>query len=148
MFFFFRGLWNVPYIANAYIINATILRKYDRKQLTYNEANLDPDMAFCKALRRFNIFMYVSNRVDFGHLINADTFDVTRSEPEMYQIFDNEQDWEDRYIDVDYFEALKPETKDLQVIYVFFGNNFIYGWLLFYAYRKIEIRPRHWNLHN
>lgn len=60
--------------------------------------------------------MYVSNRVDFGHLVNADNFDTTRTEPEMYQIFDNEKDWEDRYIHEDYFDNFKPEHKDEQVI--------------------------------
>lgn len=108
-------MWNVPYIANAYVVNATVLRRYDRAQLNYNEPSTDADMAFCKKLRELGVFMYVSNRIEFGHLINADTFDVTRTEPEMYQIFDNEQDWEDRYISDEYFDALRPESKDLQV---------------------------------
>lgn len=109
-----RGLWNVPFIANAYLINATVLRKYDRKQLNYNKPNLDSDMAFCSNLRELDVFMYVSNRVDFGHLSNPDTYDITRAEPDMYQIFDNEIDWEEKYIHEDYVESLNPEKTDKQ----------------------------------
>lgn len=115
MFISFRGLWNVPFISSAYVVNATLLRKYDRRQLTYNTANVDADMAFCQSLRNLDVFMYVSNRVDFGHLINADTFDITRVEPDMYQIFENEQDWEEAFIHPDYPESLNPEKKNPQV---------------------------------
>ncbi|XP_056646968.1 procollagen-lysine,2-oxoglutarate 5-dioxygenase [Diorhabda sublineata] len=109
-----QGLWNVPFISNAYIINATLLRKFDRTQLNYTRPNLDADMAFCSTLRHLDVFMYVSNRLEFGHLINADTFDVTRTEPEMYQIFENERDWEERYIHQEYPDNFNPERKDAQ----------------------------------
>ncbi|ENN77266.1 hypothetical protein YQE_06094, partial [Dendroctonus ponderosae] len=109
-----KGLWNVPFINGAYLVNATLLKKYDRLQLTYNRQNVDADMAFCRNLRDLDVFMYVSNRVEFGHLINADTYDITRAEPDMYQIFDNEQDWEEAFIHADYPENLNPEKKALQ----------------------------------
>ncbi|CAG9823589.1 unnamed protein product [Phaedon cochleariae] len=109
-----RGLWNVPFINNAYLVNATLLRKYDRTQLGFDKPNVDADMTFCTRLRDLDVFMFVSNRIDFGHLINADNFDTTRTEPEMYQIFDNEMDWENRYIHVDYPENFNPDKKDLQ----------------------------------
>ncbi|KAJ8961212.1 hypothetical protein NQ318_008895 [Aromia moschata] len=104
-----RGLWNVPYIANCYMVNATLLKKYDRTVLNFNKANLDPDMAFCSTLRELDVYMYVSNRGDFGHLINYDTYDITRAEPDMYQIFDNELEWEERYIHKDYRSNLLPD---------------------------------------
>ncbi|XP_018576476.1 procollagen-lysine,2-oxoglutarate 5-dioxygenase 3, partial [Anoplophora glabripennis] len=109
-----RGLWNVPFMANVYLINATLLKKYDRKQLHYNKPNLDADMAFCSILRELDVFMYVSNRVDFGHLSNPDTYDITRAEPDMYQIFDNEIDWEEKYIHEEYPENFNPEKEDKQ----------------------------------
>ncbi|CAG9771224.1 unnamed protein product [Ceutorhynchus assimilis] len=108
------GLWNVPFINNAYLINSTLLKQYSKAQLTHNLPNIDSDMAFCRNLRELNVFMYVSNRVDFGHLINADTYDVTRTEPDMYQIFENEQDWEEAYIRPDYPETFNPDKKPLQ----------------------------------
>jgi procollagen-lysine,2-oxoglutarate 5-dioxygenase len=110
-----RGLWNVPFVANCYAINATLLRRYDRSKLGFAKDNLDADMAFCANLRDLDVFMYASNRLDFGHLVNPETFDVTRAEPEMYQIFDNEQDWEDRFIHEDYPENFNPEKKNAQV---------------------------------
>lgn len=33
--------------------------------------------------------MYVSNLHDYGHLLNADTYDTTRLHGDMYQMFDN-----------------------------------------------------------
>ncbi|XP_066261630.1 procollagen-lysine,2-oxoglutarate 5-dioxygenase [Euwallacea similis] len=109
-----KGLWNVPYINSAYLINSTLLKQYDRLQLSFNRPNVDADMAFCRNLRDLDVFMYVSNRVEFGHLINADTYDITRAEPDMYQIFENEQDWEEAFIHSDYPENLNPEKKNLQ----------------------------------
>lgn len=114
-FYCCRGLWNVPFINSAYLVNATLLNKYDRLQLSFNRPNVDADMAFCRNLRELDVFIYVSNRVEFGHLINPDTYDISRAEPDMYQIFDNEEDWEEAFIHPDYAENLNPETKNLQV---------------------------------
>lgn len=105
----------MPFIANAYIINGTLLKKYDRTLLSYNKDKMDADMAFCSNLRELDIFMYVSNVIDYGHLINPETYDISRVEPEMYQIFDNERDWEERFIHSDYVENFNPETKNEQV---------------------------------
>ncbi|KAJ8961210.1 hypothetical protein NQ318_008893 [Aromia moschata] len=52
--------------------------------------------------------------VDFGHLINPDTYDITRAEPDMYQIFDNEIDWEEKYIHKEYKDNFLPRKEDLQ----------------------------------
>ncbi|EEB15965.1 Procollagen-lysine,2-oxoglutarate 5-dioxygenase 3 precursor, putative [Pediculus humanus corporis] len=107
-----RGLWNVPYISGCYLINGTVIRN-DETKPSYVEGALDPDMAFCHHMREKGVFMYVSNRVDFGHLINPDTYDVTRTHPDFYQIFDNKWDWEQRYLHENYSENLNPETKPL-----------------------------------
>ncbi|XP_017783808.1 PREDICTED: procollagen-lysine,2-oxoglutarate 5-dioxygenase 1 isoform X2 [Nicrophorus vespilloides] len=109
-----RGLWNVPFITNCYLVNATLLRKYDRTKIHYSRGNLDADMAFCANIRDLDIFMYVSNRIDFGHLINPESFDTTLAVPDMYQIFDNQQDWEERYIHKEYPEAFNVEKKPKQ----------------------------------
>lgn len=109
-----RGLWNVPFIASAYIINSTLLKSRDRTLINFTRPRLDADMAFCSNLRNLDVFMYVSNRVDFGHLINPDNLDITRTEPEMYQIFDNPQDWEERFIHAEYMENFNPDKKELQ----------------------------------
>ncbi|KAL3280586.1 hypothetical protein HHI36_003820 [Cryptolaemus montrouzieri] len=71
-------------------------------------------MAFCANLRDLGVFMYASNRIDFGHLVNPESFDITRTEPDMYQIIDNQRDWESRYIHIDYPENFNPEKKSIQ----------------------------------
>ncbi|KRT80915.1 hypothetical protein AMK59_4922 [Oryctes borbonicus] len=106
-----RGLWNVPFINSAYLVNGTLLKKTDRSKLSFVRGDLDADMAFCGYLRDLDVFMFVSNRLDFGHLVNPETYDTTRMTPDMYQIFENEIDWEDRYIHSDYPENLNPDNK-------------------------------------
>ncbi|CAH0558083.1 unnamed protein product [Brassicogethes aeneus] len=109
-----RGLWNVPFVTNAYLLNATLLNKYDRSQINYKNGLLDADMSFCANLRNLDVFIYVSNRVDFGHLVNPETYDLTLAEPDMYQIFENEKEWEERYIHEDYPGNFDPENAPKQ----------------------------------
>ena len=54
--------------------------------------------------------MYVSNRVDFGHLINADNFEIERLNPEVWQIFDNRWDWELRYLHENFTQSIAENT--------------------------------------
>lgn len=42
------------------------------------------------------IFMFINNRVDFGHLIDPDDFDVTKKNPDFYNLVQNQWDWEQR----------------------------------------------------
>lgn len=58
--------------------------------------------------------MYVSNQHDFGHLINPETFDMKLAAPDMYQIFENPTDWEQRYINSLYPENFNPDKKPSQ----------------------------------
>lgn len=60
--------------------------------------------------------MYVSNRLDFGHLVNPDTYDIQLVYPDMYQIMDNKLDWERRYIHSNYSENFNPDKKPIQVV--------------------------------
>lgn len=128
--FFFRGLWNVPFVSNSYLINATLFKKYDRSKITFTRNNLDPDMALCANLRDLDVFMYVSNRLDFGHLINPETYDVTRANPDMYQIFENVNDWEDRYIHVNYPDNFLADKKIEQVRLKLIALLFLYAFFV------------------
>lgn len=47
-FMYYRGVWNVPYISTAYLINATLL-KTDKPN--YDAHELDPDMSFSRHYR-------------------------------------------------------------------------------------------------
>ncbi|XP_065162876.1 procollagen-lysine,2-oxoglutarate 5-dioxygenase isoform X2 [Atheta coriaria] len=109
-----RGLWNVPFIAHCYLVKGSLLQRYDRTKLHFSRKNIDADMSFCANLRDLDVFMFVSNRVDFGHLANPETYDTALSVPDMYQIFENQKDWEERYIHPDFAENLNPEKKPAQ----------------------------------
>lgn len=115
-YFIFRGLWNVPFINNCYLINATIFERYDRSKLKFTYENLDADMAFCANMRDLDVFLYVTNREDFGHLVNPESYDITMAAPDMYQNIDNEKDWEERYIHSEYQNNFLPEKTPMQVI--------------------------------
>lgn len=65
---FHRGLWNVPFISGVYLINGSLLQDEDTKPSYINNL-LDADMAFCLNNRNNGIFMHISNRVDWGHLV-------------------------------------------------------------------------------
>ncbi|XP_058805579.1 procollagen-lysine,2-oxoglutarate 5-dioxygenase isoform X2 [Phymastichus coffea] len=108
-----RGLWNVPFVSSCYLVNASLLGN-EATRPSYLEADLDPDMAFAHANRRRDIFMYASNRLDFGHLVSLDQFNVSLTNPEVYQLFDNRLDWEARYIHPEYAASLEPGHRPLQ----------------------------------
>jgi len=110
----FRGLWNVPFISNCYLINATIIANKATRP-SYENDDLDTEMAFAHGNRQRGLFMYVNNRLDFGHLVNPDTYDIRLTYPDMYQIMDNKLDWEKRYIHPNYSENFNSDKKPIQV---------------------------------
>jgi len=72
-------------------------------------------MAFAQGNRRRGLFMHVSNRLEFGHLVNPDSYNIQLIHPDIYQIIDNKLDWERRYIHPNYSENFKPDKKPIQV---------------------------------
>ncbi|XP_020286175.1 procollagen-lysine,2-oxoglutarate 5-dioxygenase 3 isoform X2 [Pseudomyrmex gracilis] len=108
-----RGLWNVPFISNCYLINATIIANKATRP-SYEDGDLDTEMAFAQANRQRGLFMYVSNRLEFGHLVNPDSYDIRLTYPDMYQIMDNKLDWEKRYIHPNYSDSFNPDVKPIQ----------------------------------
>ena len=53
-------------------------------------------MALCANLRERDTFFYVSNRLDWGHLINADDFKTGHVNDELWELNNNQWDWERR----------------------------------------------------
>lgn len=102
-----RGLWNVPFVSNCYLINSTLLKNKATRPV-YSVDDMDQDMAFAYTNRERYIHMYVNNRVDFGHLVDPDRFDISLTHPDLYQIFDNKLDWERRYIHENYTLNFDP----------------------------------------
>ena len=81
--------------------------------------------------------MHVSNLHDYGHLLNADSYDTSRVHGDMYQMFDNSlvrerererereglimsfslylQDWEKKYIHPNWSQVLQENVTLEQV---------------------------------
>lgn len=105
------GLWNIPYMSSSYLIHGY---KIPDILGSYISGMLDADMALCKALRNKGIFMFVSNVENFGHLIDADNFITDHPHGEMYEIFENSYNWEQRYIHPNYSQSLAEGAVNLQ----------------------------------
>ncbi|CAB1440196.1 unnamed protein product [Pleuronectes platessa] len=103
------GLWNVPYITQAYLIKGSVLRSKLSQMSMYVGEGMDPDMVFCKSIRDQGIFMFVSNRDEFGRLVASANFNTSRLHPDMWQIFDNPVDWKEKYINNNYSKIFEDE---------------------------------------
>ncbi|CAF4651289.1 unnamed protein product, partial [Rotaria sp. Silwood2] len=101
------GLFNVPHVVHAYLINGSLLQRFTPK---YIDSNTDPDVKFCQSLRDAGYFMYVNNELNYGHLIDSDNFNISLIKPELYEIFNNVKDWKARYLHADYYKALEANT--------------------------------------
>lgn len=91
------------------------MKKSVLTKVAYDHDSLDAEMAFCKELRKNNVFMHVINLNDYGHLVNGDNYNTLLTRPDFYMMLSNRLDWEQRYIHADYAEQLKPNSTLLQV---------------------------------
>lgn len=117
---FCSGVWNVPFVSQAYLINGTLLKGNAENEVfpgfvpSYKHKDypdLDPDMTFCSLVRDAGIFMFVTNLENYGHLVNPDTFDTSRKHPDMYEIYSNQKDWQQKYIHENYSKILEDDFK-------------------------------------
>jgi len=99
------GLWNVPYISGAYLVHGRHIPLLSH-QAVYVDDGMDADMAFCKALRDQVIFMYVDNRVYYGHLTDSSNFETSHLHNDLYAIMDNLYTWQKKYVHPDYETTL------------------------------------------
>jgi len=106
-----RGLWNVPYITSCYLVQGEVIHNPKTKP-SYIHKLQDADMAFCTNMRASDVDMYVTNRLDWGHLITAENFETTHFNNELYEIVNNRWDWEKRYLHVNYSDGLDT-TKEV-----------------------------------
>ena len=56
-----------------------------------SDRGLDPDMALCANLRDVGVFMYATNREEFGHLIHADGYQTEHAHNDMWEMATNRQ---------------------------------------------------------
>ncbi|MCP9261688.1 Procollagen-lysine,2-oxoglutarate 5-dioxygenase [Dirofilaria immitis] len=105
------GVWNVPYISKAILINKSKVKMLENSY-TYN-VMVDTDMSFCEYARAMGYFMHVDNQRYYGFLVDTEDFinNDGRLHPEMYEIFKNRHIWEQRYIHPKYYEAL--DSRDI-----------------------------------
>ncbi|KAF1765200.1 hypothetical protein GCK72_005152 [Caenorhabditis remanei] len=105
------GYWNVPFITSAVLLNKEKLIAM-KDSFSYNK-NLDPDMSMCQFARDHGHFMYIDNEKSYGYLIVSDEFSETVTQgkwhPEMWQIFENRELWEARYIHPGYHKIMEPD---------------------------------------
>uniref|UniRef100_A0A4W2F9X7 Procollagen-lysine,2-oxoglutarate 5-dioxygenase 2 n=1 Tax=Bos indicus x Bos taurus TaxID=30522 RepID=A0A4W2F9X7_BOBOX len=117
------GIWNVPYMANVYLIKGKTLRSEMIERNYFVRDKLDPDMALCRNAREMTlqrekdsptpetfqmlsppkgVFMYISNRHEFGRLLSTANYNISHFNNDLWQIFENPVDWKEKYINRDY----------------------------------------------
>ncbi|XP_032437835.1 multifunctional procollagen lysine hydroxylase and glycosyltransferase LH3 [Xiphophorus hellerii] len=104
------GLWNVPYITQVYLVKGSVLRSKLSQVSLFVDEGMDPDMVFCRTIRDQGIFMFVSNRDEFGRLVASATFNTSRLHPDMWQIFDNPLDWREKYVHENYSKIFEEAS--------------------------------------
>ncbi|XP_043193346.1 multifunctional procollagen lysine hydroxylase and glycosyltransferase LH3-like [Amphibalanus amphitrite] len=101
-----KGLWNMPYISECYLVKRAVLENKNTRPDFSDGKQTDVHEVFSSTMRQAGKFMLLSNRIDFGHLVDPAGFDTSRLHSEMWQIFANRWDWERRYIHENYSKAL------------------------------------------
>lgn len=107
-----RGLWNVPFIRDVYLISRRAVLLLAEGKLA---DSTDVDMEIARRARENNIFMMVDNQRPFGYLTFAEKYTTNRVNNDLWQIFDNPLDWEEQYVHPEYFRLLDPtvEVEDI-----------------------------------
>ncbi|XP_068136862.1 procollagen-lysine,2-oxoglutarate 5-dioxygenase 2 isoform X2 [Hyperolius riggenbachi] len=96
------GVWNIPYMANVYLIKGQTLRTELKERNHFILDRLDPDMALCRNAREMGVFMYITNRHEFGRLISTANYNTSHYNNDLWQIFENPVDWKAKYINANY----------------------------------------------
>nr|XP_015810590.2 procollagen-lysine,2-oxoglutarate 5-dioxygenase 2 isoform X2 [Nothobranchius furzeri] len=96
------GVWNIPFMAHVYLIKGSVLRNELKERNYFVLEKLDPDMALCRNAREMGVFMYLTNRHDFGRLISTASYNISHYNNDLWQIFENPVDWKEKYIHQNY----------------------------------------------
>uniref|UniRef100_A0A7N6AAS2 Procollagen-lysine,2-oxoglutarate 5-dioxygenase 1 n=1 Tax=Anabas testudineus TaxID=64144 RepID=A0A7N6AAS2_ANATE len=100
-----EGVWNIPYVSSVYLVKASLLRSELSDFELFNSNNLDPDMAFCH-----NVRSKVSRRrQSFGRILSTENYQTNHLHNDLWQIFENPVDWEERYIHENYTRIMKDK---------------------------------------
>uniref|UniRef100_A0A4W4EDD6 procollagen-lysine 5-dioxygenase n=1 Tax=Electrophorus electricus TaxID=8005 RepID=A0A4W4EDD6_ELEEL len=96
------GVWNIPYMAHVYLVKGDILRSELKEKNVFVLEKLDPDMALCRNARERGVFMYITNRHEFGRLLSTANYNTSHFHNDLWQIFENPLDWKEKYIHPNY----------------------------------------------
>ncbi|MBN3313009.1 PLOD3 dioxygenase, partial [Atractosteus spatula] len=103
------GVWNVPYITQVYLMKGEVLQNQLAQVNVYSQEGMDTDMVFCRNVREQGVFMFVTNRDEFGRLISTSNYNISRLHPDMWQIFDNPVDWREKYVHENYSKIFEDD---------------------------------------
>lgn len=106
------GVWNVPYVSSVYLVKGGLLRSELQEKTLYSSHNLDPDMALCDHIRNQGVFMFVTNLQFFGRILSTENVHTEHLHNDLWQIFHNPLDWEERYIHPNYSRILKDQVME------------------------------------
>ncbi|MEJ1272422.1 procollagen-lysine 2-oxoglutarate 5-dioxygenase 3 [Cricetulus griseus] len=107
------GVWNVPYISNIYLIKGSALRAELQHVDLFHYSKLDADMSFCANVRQQEVFMFLTNRHTFGHLLSLDNYQTTHLHNDLWEVFSNPEDWKEKYIHENYTKALEGKLVEM-----------------------------------
>ncbi|XP_071778537.1 procollagen-lysine,2-oxoglutarate 5-dioxygenase 2 isoform X2 [Centroberyx gerrardi] len=96
------GVWNIPFMAHIYLVKGEALRNELKERNYFVLEKLDPDMALCRNARELGVFMYITNRHEFGRLISTANYNISHYNSDLWQIFENPVDWREKYIHPNY----------------------------------------------
>ncbi|KAM4605913.1 procollagen-lysine,2-oxoglutarate 5-dioxygenase 2 isoform 2-T2 [Polymixia lowei] len=96
------GLWNIPFMAHIYLLKGELLRNELKERNYFVLEKLDPDMALCRNAREMGVFMFITNRHEFGRLISTANYNTSHYNSDLWQIFENPVDWKEKYIHPNY----------------------------------------------
>lgn len=103
------GMWNVPFVMNAILVQGS--RVDNLRGAHASTVHIDPDMAFCKRARELGYFMFVTNQKRHGHLVSPDNYETHHLKNDLFNLFENPYDWEQRYLHIDYSKSLAADAQ-------------------------------------
>uniref|UniRef100_A0A668AVK4 Procollagen-lysine,2-oxoglutarate 5-dioxygenase 1 n=1 Tax=Myripristis murdjan TaxID=586833 RepID=A0A668AVK4_9TELE len=103
------GVWNVPYVSSVFLVKGSLLRSELSEHDLFTSDVLDPDMAFCDKVRSKGVFMYATNMHTFGRILSTENYETQHLHNDLWQIFENTLDWEERYIHENYTRIMKDK---------------------------------------
>ncbi|XP_032824307.2 procollagen-lysine,2-oxoglutarate 5-dioxygenase 1-like [Petromyzon marinus] len=106
------GVWSVPHVSTVYLLHGSALRGALGAPL-YSQgpgSSQDHELAFSHNLRNRGVFMHLTNRHEFGHLLSLSNQTTTHLHNDLWQMEENPQDWKERYIHADYDKIFEEQS--------------------------------------